>query len=114
MTDIELTPEGQIILYVDTTIYNGAIIDKVLYWYVDKFLIKRQNEPNSPIQTIILSASTPISQQEFTYLSKKLSTDFIDYKNRFIIAEETRDLRNILYAKAFANSDDFKEFDFED
>ena len=114
MTDIKLTSEGQVILYVDTTIYDEAIIDKVLYWYVDKFLIKRQNETDRSIQTIILSASSPISQQEFADLSKKLSTDFIDYKNRFIIAKETRDLRNILYAKAFANSDDFMEFDFED
>ena len=56
----------------------------------------------------------PITQEAFHKIRKKLSADFVDYKNRAIIASETRDLRNILYAKAFANSDDFVEFEFKD
>ena len=114
MTDITLTAEGQIVFDVDTSIYKDTIIDRVLYGYADKFIITRQNQHNSTLQTIKISASYPIGAEEFSVIRKKLSTDFIDYKNRSIIAEETRELRNILYAKAFANSDNFVEFDFED
>lgn len=43
-----------------------------------------------------------------------LSDKFIDYKNRQIILEETRNLRELYFAKAFANSDSFVEFNFND
>ena len=36
--------------------------------------------------------------------------DLIDYKNRDLITNETKDIRNILYVKAFANNDDFEDF----
>ena len=31
-------------------------------------------------------------------------------KNRDLITNETKDIRNILYVKAFANNDDFEDF----
>ena len=47
-------------------------------------------------------------------IKEKLSTDFIDYKNRHTIFKETSNLRDILFAKAFANRDDFVEFKFKE
>ena len=114
MTDIELNPQGEVVLNVDKSIYNESIIDKVRYWWAGDYIITRRNTPGTTVQTIILSASNPITQETFHKIRKKLSADFVDYKNRAIIASETRDLRNILYAKAFANSDDFVEFEFKD
>ena len=52
--------------------------------------------------------------REIESISRKINANFIDYKNREIVESETRDLRNILYAKAFANSDDFVEFEFDE
>ena len=40
----------------------------------------------------------------------KFNQDLIDYKNRDLITNETKDIRNILYVKAFANNDDFEDF----
>ena len=114
MTDIELNPQGEVVLNVDKSIYNESTIDKVLYWWGGDYIITRRNTPGTTVQTIIISASNPITQEAFHKIRKKLSADFVDYKNRAIIASETRDLRNILYAKAFANSDDFVEFEFKD
>ena len=114
MTDIELNPQGEVVLNVDKSIYNESTIDKVLYWWAGDYIITRRNTPGTTVQTIIISASNPITQEAFHKIRKKQSADFVDYKNRAIIASETRDLRNILYAKAFANSDDFVEFEFKD
>lgn len=33
MTDIELNPQGEVVLNVDKSIYNESTIDKVLYWW---------------------------------------------------------------------------------
>ena len=46
----------------------------------------------------------------FEYVASKFNQDLIDYKNRDLIMHETKDIRNILYVKAFANNDDFEDF----
>lgn len=114
MTDIILNSKGEITFKVDLTIYSETIIDKVLYWWSDQFAIMRKNIPHTTFQEIILVASCPVSPEDFLVIRQKLSGDFIDYKNRSIIESETRDIRNILYAKAFANCDDFVEFEFKE
>lgn len=114
MVDIELNRRGEVVLRVDTSIYRESVIDKVLYWWTRDYVIYRHNNPGTTIQTLVFSASSPITHEAFIQMRHKLSTDFIDYNNRAIIAAETGDLRNLLYAKAFAHSDDFVEFEFND
>lgn len=114
MVRIELNPQGEVIIDVDTTIYDETVLSKMLYWWTADYLISRSNNSNTHTQTIVLSKGTPIEQEEFTRIGHKINADLIDYKNRQIISSETRDLRNLLYAKAFANNDDFVEFDFKD
>lgn len=101
-------------LCVDLSIYAERIVDKVLYWWSSDYTITRINNPGTTLQSITFAAPVPILQEQFQSIAQKLSADFIDYKNRAIVESETRDLRNILYAKAFANSDDFVEFEFDE
>ena len=62
-------------------------------------------------QRIILEQKQlPISPNEFENLKFKINQDFIDYQNREIINKETKDIRTILYIKAFANNDDFEDY----
>ena len=96
MTDIELNPQGEVVLDVDRSIYDESVIDKVLYWWGGDYVIIRRNIPGTTIQTIVFSAPNPITQETFDKMRQKLSADFVDYKNRAIIASETRDLRNLL------------------
>lgn len=115
MIDIELNPQGDVVLNVDQVQFttNPSSI-KSFIGGAGELRNHPQNTPGTSVQTIIVSASNPITQEAFDRIRKKLSVDFVDYKNRALIASETRDLRNILYAKAFANSDDFVEFEFKD
>lgn len=114
MTDIQLDSQGRVVFYVDLSIYDERIVDKILYWWSSDYIITRTNCSGTTFQKITFAASEPIPLEKFESIARKLSDDFIDYKNRAIIESETRDLRNILYAKAFANSDDFVEFEFDE
>lgn len=55
-------------------------------------------------ETIQLLPCQPLNEEE---LKKRFLQRLNDYKLREIIFEETKDIRTILYAKAFADCDDF-------
>lgn len=106
----ELGTENQIRFSVDLTIYNEKVISKVLYWLTDQYLIYWQRISDTKQDIVLEKKSSIINDQEFKFLKEKINQDFIDYKNRDIIIEETKNIRDILYVKAFANNDEFEDF----
>lgn len=110
MTDFRQIAENSIRFSVDIQIYNDAVISKVLYWQTDLYLISR-NTSTDTIQSIELKKKDGIfTQEEVGQLERKLNQDFIDYKVRDIVVQETRNIRDILYVKAFANNDEFEDY----
>lgn len=99
-------------IIVDKDIYNDEITSKVLYWLSGDFIITREKIMGTSNEKIMLSYSNSLSKDDFKKLKARLSRLFIDQKTREIVRQETHDIRNILYVKAFANSDSFVEFDF--
>jgi His-Xaa-Ser system protein HxsD len=114
MTSICQNDSGDIVLTVDTSIYDNWVIDKVLYWLSKDYIITRISDENNHSQMVSLSLKADHEQVDFDTIKERLSNDFIDYKNRQTIARETANIRDLLFAKAFANSDDFVEFTFQD
>ena len=114
MSDIQQYEDGHIELIVDQSIYDDWVIEKVLYWWTADYVITRQNNMDTYRQLITLTLKKGHNATDFQELKEKLSSDFIDYKNRQTISRETSNLRDLLYAKAFANNDDFIEFNFRD
>ena len=114
MTDFRQLQNGDIELLIDTSIYDNWVIDKVLYWLSADYLILRRNDDESNVQIVTLSLKEGRSGIDILTLKERLSNDFIDYKNRQTIAKETANIRDLLFAKAFANNDDFVEFTFKD
>lgn len=114
MIDALQLQNGDIEVLVDTSIYDNWVIDKVLYWLSADYLIFRKNDEETHTQTITLSLKNDRPRKDFLSIKEKLSNDFIDYKNRQTINRETANIRDLLFAKAFANSDDFVEFTFRD
>lgn len=114
MTDVRQLLNGDIEIHVDTSIYDDWVIDKVLYWLSADYLIFRKDDAEKHIQTIILSLKQGKLSRDFLSIKERLSNDFIDFKNRQTISRETANIRDLLFAKAFANSDDFVEFTFKD
>ncbi|MBS1371505.1 MAG: His-Xaa-Ser system protein HxsD [Lentisphaeria bacterium] len=95
-------------LEVDPSIYGDAVISRVLYWLVPDYLIGRNTLPDGLLHITLHRKAGEISQEELAALQERLNRDFIDCKLREIIERETRDIRTILYVKAFA---DFEEPD---
>ena len=114
MTELRQIDNGALELCVDTSIYDDWVIEKVLYWWAAEYIITRKNTENSRIQVITLDAKPGCKTRSIQEIKEKLSTDFIDYKNRQTISKETANIRDLLFAKAFANNDDFVEFTFKD
>lgn len=110
MIKAELKSEDTFCFFVDASIFNENVLSKALYWYADKFIIYWEKIDNS-IHQITLTYKANIHRiYSFNDIINKLNQDLIDYKNRDIIINETRNIRDILYVKAFANNDDFEDF----
>ena len=102
---------------VDTSLFSDSVISKILYWLSDRYIVYRESLPDPHKQRIVLTlhdSTTVIQPTDFDRLKQKLSQDFTDFHTREIIQQETIDIRNILFVKAFANRDDFVEFHFSD
>lgn len=110
MIDFIRLKKNQCQFTFDTAIFKENVVAKVLYWLSEEFLIYWKSK-DGLIQTVILEKKNNlISDTDLQILKENINQNFIDYKNRDIIIQETKNIRDILYIKAFANSDDFEDF----
>ena len=96
------------LIEVDKRIYGDAVISKAIYWHTADFVIDRKFNGNSETITF-QSKKNDFSEIEKEIVIQKFNQDLNDYKLRQIVEEETKDIRTILYVKAFSNNDDFEE-----
>lgn len=89
-------------LRIDRKTYPDSCISKVVYWLSDQYTIERRLEGDEEL----LSIDGEIDQD---LLRKTILEKLNDYKLRGIIDAETKDIRTILYAKAFGEFDDLTE-----
>ena len=105
-----LRSENTFCFTINASIFNERVLTKALYWYAESFIIYwNKNKDNLFEITLELKPSAK-KIYTFEYVTHKFNQDLIDYKNRDLITNETKDIRNILYVKAFANNDDFEDF----
>ena len=88
---------------VDRNIYSDSCISKVVYLLSEKFSIARTFVNNYEILTIIHKTDDDFDVNDFW---DKMN----DFKLREII---NRDIKTILYAKAFGEFDNLDENDFD-
>jgi len=98
--------------YVDSSVevlipiglYSRDAIFKCLYWYSEqyKYVISETENQSLIVSFIPKSESQKLDLEEFT---TKFSEDLIDYELRLKVNAETKNIRELLIAKAFANGD---------
>ena len=93
-------------LSIDRTIFTDEVISKAVYWETNQYIITRQL--NGYAETLCFEPK-PNCQEEENALKDRFLTRLNDFKVQQIVNDETKDLRTILYIKAFANNDDFEE-----
>lgn len=87
---------------VDTKIYSDDCISRTVYSMCEHFFIKRELAPDGEIIDLVSKKNIIVDDEIEQIFFERLN----DYKLRAIIDNKTHDIRTILYAKAFAESDD--------
>ena len=93
----------KIIIFLDNSLYTKEAVFKCVYWYGEKFRTSVTTE-NENYVVILESIEPKIDLAEF--LQKSLiqaERDFIDYNLRDIVTKETKNIRELLIAKAFSH-----------
>ena len=89
------------IVRIDSAIYSKEVVAKVMYWLSRDFTIMQGLDDKD--WTLTLETQNIVVWDK---VRKHLSQLLVDYQMREVIAAETKDIRNILYIKAFANVDE--------
>jgi His-Xaa-Ser system protein HxsD len=73
-------------------------------------MVFRQTSGDSRCLISIEPKTGILNESTYNVLAERINRDLNDFKLREIIHEETKDIRNILYIKAFALNDDFEDY----
>ena len=94
------------ILRVDKTIYSDSCISKSVYALADRYSILRSSDGGDEILDIKPLCSGSCDED---FIKATIINTLNDYKLRCIIEEETKDIRTIIYAKAFSDYTDLTQ-----
>jgi His-Xaa-Ser system protein HxsD len=97
---------GEITVYATTSLYSKDSILKCLYWYGDKFHINISMESEEEYRISLKPIpSSGLKEEELETYQYKLERDLIDFNLRDIVTKETKNIRDLLVAKAFSNGE---------
>lgn len=102
VTQIE---ETSINIKIDINLYSSEVVHKCFYWYAGKYSVEIITEGKS----FIVKLTDIKKEWDIQSVVSKIKTDLIDFKTREIIFNETKNIREMLIAKAFAHNDEFDE-----
>jgi His-Xaa-Ser system protein HxsD len=102
--------ENKVQLIIDPLIFNDTVITKTFYWIQSDYLIYWSSLVDKNQNITLEKKSGLIDETDFFKLKNQISQNLIDFKNRDIVNQETKNIRDILYVKAFANGDDYEDF----
>lgn len=98
MKSFTVESDHRAIVKIDTDIYSKEVIAKIAYWLSRDFTIMQSIEGNC--WTLSLESHNVVNWDD---AKRRLSQLLTDYQMREVITAETKDIKNILYIKAFAN-----------
>ncbi len=91
----------EISIYLNHSFYSKSSIIKTLYWYSDRFIF--QFNTKNEYFHLILNPIEELELEEMEKLFHLLNRDFLDFQLRQVIHEETKNIRDLITAKAFSN-----------
>jgi His-Xaa-Ser system protein HxsD len=92
---------------VDENVFSLDVVTKAVYWLSGRFTVDLRRDPDRSVIVVrVARADDPLSPSEQQEIEARLRRDLIDFRTRAIVEQETRTLRELLAAKAFAHGDD--------
>jgi len=110
MKDFVQISDKQCELFIDISIFNEQVISKMTYWFSNDYCIYWKDKSSNEQTLLFEKKNGIISNQEYESVKGKVNQLLIDFKNRDIVNQETKNIRDILYVKAFANNDEYEDF----
>lgn len=98
MKSFTVETSNRAIVKIDANVYSKEVVAKVAYWLSRDFTIMQSIEGS--IWTLSLESRDVVNWDD---VKGRLSQSLTDYQMREVITAETKDIKNILYIKAFAN-----------
>ncbi len=92
---------------IDLTIYDIETLHKCFYWYGNEYSvdIHKNNDDNCNIKLFPKNYDT-INKENHDLIKNKIRNDLIDFKVRSIVSKETKQIRELIIAKAFSHFED--------
>ncbi len=103
--EIKLLNDSTAQIVIDGKLYSSEVIHKCFYWYGDKYSVDIKTEGDF----FIVEISELSNGRTIEKIFPKIKNDLIDFKTREVISNETKNVREILIVKAFAQDDEFDE-----
>ena len=95
-------------IIVDKKVYSDYCISNAIYWLCSKYTCKRSQISDLEEQIDITPKNSDIIISE-DEVEEKFWSSMNDYKLREQVRNETKDIRTILYIKAFSDCDDVND-----
>ena len=93
---------GRVEVRVANEHYSATTLHKCFYWYTRDYRVEITALDKD--QTQVLLTPKEVGQAiDFSVLQSQVHNDLLDFRLRELIAEETRTVRELLLAKAFAH-----------
>jgi His-Xaa-Ser system protein HxsD len=106
MKNINSVRNGEIIAFIDGTMFSREVVLKCLYWFGDKFHAKVELQDHSTYYiTLRPLDSINLKDEDLEFYLQKLERDVVDFNLREIVNKETKNIRDLLVAKAFSNGE---------
>jgi His-Xaa-Ser system protein HxsD len=98
--------DNEIIVFANTFLYSKDGIFKCLYWYGDKFHTSVSFQDSDTYRiSLKLNSNEQTNEVNYEEILQKLERDLIDFNLRDIVSKETKNIRELLIAKAFSNGE---------
>jgi len=110
MVSFDRIAENKIQLTIDIGVFNDSVITKTLYWLQSEYFNFLNSLSDKILNIILEKKDGPITEDEFFKLKCQINQNLIDFKTRDIVNRETKNIRDILYVKAFSNGEEFEDF----
>ncbi len=98
--------DNEIIVYANDNLFSKESIFKCLYWYSNDFHVNISLADSNTFKISLKSVSEDnLSSIQLDNILHKLEKDLIDFNLRDIVTKETKNIRDLLTAKAFSNGE---------
>src|SRR5437762_14140149 len=88
-------------IHIDSAVYSEDVVFKCFYWYSKNFAVEISKDNNEHLVSLTPKSGT-LHEVAVTELLDKIRQDLLDFKLRDIITKETKTVRELIIAKAFA------------